>query len=884
MSLLRNLASGLRSLLRKEQVDQELKEELGAYLEMAAEEKMKQGMSRQEALRVVRLERGSAETTKEIVRAGSWETLVEACWQDLRFGQRMLRKTPGFTTVAVLTLALGIGANAAIFSYIDAWFIKPLPYPQPDRLVIFETQDKKHGWTSGGVTSAADFFDFQKQSTSFEQTVAWGGASLNLTGNGLPELVDGGRVSWNFFDTLGAKPILGRTFTAEDDRSGAPHVAILSQGLWQGRYAGDPQIIGRKIAIGGEAYTVVGVMPGTFQLPLMGIANLWTPLALTDMQRADRGNVWLPAFGRLNPGVTLEQARAETATFFAHLEKEFPKTNTNLTWLVSSMTDRIRREEGGPEVMICFVVVGLVLLIACANVANLMLARATSRMREFAVRGALGATRRRLAGQLLTESLLLFLVGGVASLLFASWGMRWIESQIPGHIRGYIVNYGHIELDSSMLMFTLGITLLCGLVFGFAPAFENSRLDVNHTLKETSGQTSGSKRGARLRRIFVAAEIALAVVVLISATLLVKSFIISVRSSPGYNPANVLVAQLALPKTKYTEDSQFRNFSDEVLSRIRALPGAASTSVASHVPFGGFGQGIEFQVVGKPLQPGERRGAPFTAVSADYFSTMQIGLVKGRFFDSSDAYGTSPSIIISQTMARQVLSGEDPIGKKLRLGEQHSVGMIVGIVNDIKMNYLRERPGWHIYVPLAQFPSRTFGFVVRSSGDPTIMATAIRDAIWAVDRDQPISSVEPLENLIAVVNTGDRVVADLMVFFSVLAMFLGAIGLYGVMAHLVSQRIHEIGIRMALGASPVHVMRMVLSQGLKLALGGVCAGVLAALGATRLLATQLYQVTPTDPLTFVAVPILFAAIAMAACYLPARRATHVDPLVTLRFE
>ncbi|PYU54479.1 MAG: ABC transporter permease, partial [Acidobacteria bacterium] len=439
MSFLRNITTGLRSLFQKEQVDRELDEELRAYQEMAAEEKMKQGMSRKEAVRAVRLERGSLEVSKEIVRSGGWESLVETCWQDLRFAARMLRKSPGFTAVAVLTLALGIGANAAIFSYIDAWFIKPLPYPQPDRLVIFETQDKKHGWTSGGVTSAADFFDFQKQNTSFEQTVAWGGASLNLTGDGLPELVDGGRVSWNFFDTLGAKPILGRTFTAEDDRSGAPHVAILSQGLWQGRYAGDPKIIGRNIAIGGEAYTVVGVMPGTFQLPLMGIANLWTPLALTDMQRADRGNVWLPAFGRLKPVVTLEQARAETATFFAHLEKEFPKTNTNLTWLVSSMTDRIRKEEGGPELMICFIVVGLVLLIACANVANLMLARATSRTREFAVRGALGATRRRLAGQLLTESLLLFLVGGVASLLFASWGMRWIESQIPGHIRGYIV-------------------------------------------------------------------------------------------------------------------------------------------------------------------------------------------------------------------------------------------------------------------------------------------------------------------------------------------------------------------------------------------------------------------------------------------------------------
>ncbi|HXE36302.1 MAG TPA: ABC transporter permease [Verrucomicrobiae bacterium] len=876
--------SWLLAVLRRTRMESEMDAELRFHIEAFAEDLVRSGVPRAEALRLARIEFGGIERAKEECREARGVNFLETLFQDLRFGQRLLRKAPGFTTVAVLTLALGIGANAAIFSYIDAWFIKPLPYPQPDRLVSFETQDKKHGWTSGGVTSAADFFDFQKQNTSFEQTAAWGGASLNLTGDGPPELIDGGRVSWNFFDMLGAKPILGRTFTAEDDRSGAPHVAILSQGLWQGRYAGDPKIIGRNIAVGGEAYTVVGVMPGTFQFPLMGIANLWTPLALTEMQRADRGNVWLPAFGRLKPGVTLEQARAETATFFAHLEKEFPKTNTNLTWLVSSVTHKIRKEEGGPEVMICFVVVGLVLLIACANVANLMLARATSRTREFAVRGALGATRKRLAGQLLTESLLLFLVGGAASLLFASWGMHWIESQTPGHIRGYIVNYGHVELDFSMLMFTLGITLLCGLVFGFAPAFENSQLDVNHTLKETSGQTSGSKRGARLRRIFVAAEIALAVVVLISATLLVKSFIISVRSSPGYNPANVLVAQLALPKTKYTEDSQLRNFSDEVLSRIRALPGAASTGVASHVPFGGFGQGIEFQVVGKPLQPGERPGAPFTAVSADYFSTMQIGLVEGRFFDSSDAYGTSPSIIISQTMARQAFSGEDPIGKTLSLGEQHSVGTIVGIVNDIKMNYLRERPGWHIYVPLAQFPSRTFGFVVRSSGDPTIMAAAVRDAIWAVDRDQPISSVEPLENLIAVVNTGDRLVADLMVFFSFLAMFLGAIGIYGVMAHLVSQRIHEIGIRMALGASPVHVMSMVLGQGLKLALGGVAAGVLAALGATRLLATQLYQVTPTDPLTFIGVPLLFAIVALAACYLPAWRGMRVDPLVALRYE
>lgn len=873
----------LGSMFRKRKLDADLDAELRAHLDALAEANIRRGMSPEEARFAARRAFGGFEQTKSLYRDQRGLPFLEALVQDLRFGLRMLAKSPGFSAVAILTLALGIGGNTAIFSYIDAWFIEPLPFPHPDRLVIFETQDKKHGWTSGGVTSAADFFDFQKQNTSFEQTVAWTVANFNLTSDGSPELVEGGRVSCNYFDALAAKPILGRTFTAEDDRSGAPHVVILSGGLWQGRYAGDPKVIGRSISIGGEAYTVVGVMPGTFQFPLMGVANLWTPLALTDKQRADRGNVWIPAFGRLKPGVTLEQARAETATFFAHLEKEFPQTNANLTWLVSSMTDRIRTEEGGPEVMICFAIVGLVLLIACANVANLMLARATSRTKEFAVRGALGATGRRLARQLLTESVLLFLLGGVGGLLFGLWGMRWIESQIPGHIRAYIVNYGHVDLDFTTLAFTVGITLLCGLIFGLAPAFGSSRLDVNRTLKEASSQASGSSQSARMRRIFVAAEIALAVVVLISATLLVKSFIISVRSSPGFNPANVMTAQLTLPKTKYTQDSQLRNFSEEALARIRSLPGVVSASVASYVPFGGFGQGIEFEVVGRPLQPGERQGAPFTAVSRDYFSTMQIGLVKGRFFDSTDAYGSSTSVVVSQTMAGQLWPDEDPIGKKLQLGEQRTVGTIVGVVNDVKIYHLRQRRGWHIYVPMTQFPSRNLAYAVRTAGDATTMATAIRDAIWSVDRNQPVSSA-PMETLIATVDAGNRVVTRLMVFFGTLAMFLGVIGIYGVMAHLVSQKIHEIGIRMALGASPAQVMRMVIGQGLKLALIGVAVGALAALGATRSLSTMLYQVAPNDPPTFIGVAILFAGVAAAACYVPARRAARVDPLVALRYE
>lgn len=860
--------------------------EVEAHIQLEIERLRERGMSEQDARAAARRAFGNVMQAEErFYESGRW-LWCDHLWQDVRFGLRMLAKSTGFAAVAVLTLALGVGANTAIFSYINAWIIKPLPYPQADRLMVFQSHDKKRGSTSEDLASTASFLDFQKQNTSFEQTALWQGWNFNLTGDGLPALVEGGRVSWNFFEALGAKPMLGRTFGPDEDSSGAPHVAIVAQGLWQSRFAGDPKIIGRTITIGGESYTIVGVMPGTFQFPLMGLANVWTPLALTDKQRADRASSSFAAFGRLKPNVTIEQAGAECAAIFGRLEARFPQTNTNQTLLVSSMTDELARKEGAPELLICLAIVGLILLIACANVANLMLARATNRAKEFTVRGALGATRGRLVRQLLAESLLLFFFGGVAGAFFGLWGIRWLESQIPDHIRGYLVNYGHADLDFTTLAFTFAIALLCGLVFGLAAAFENSSFDLNRRLKEASGQSSGGKRSARLRRIFVASEIALAVIVLISATLLIKSFIMTVRASPGFNPANLMVAQLALPKTKYSDESHLRNFSDDVLARLHALPQVVSIGAASSVPFGGFGGSVEdLRATDKPApQPGERRGARFTPVSVDYFSTMQIELVKGRMFNSSDAPGTSPSAIINETLARQFWPNEDPIGHQLRFGEQHTVCTVVGVVKDIKMYQLRPRPERQIYVPLAQFPSVTLGFVVRTTGNSATMATAIRDTIWAVDRDQPISSVEPLETLMAIVNTGNRVLTKLMVFFGALAMFLGVIGIYGVMSDQVSQRTREIGIRAALGASRRDVIAMVIGQGLKLTSMGIAAGVLLALGVTRLLATWLYQVKPSDPLTFIAVPVVFAVVAGAACCIPARRAMKVDPIIALRYE
>lgn len=810
---------------------------------------------------------------------------MRTLWQDVSYAFRILRKSSTFTIIAVLTLALGIGANTAIFSYLDAWMIQPLPYPQPGQLMVLQAHNLKKGWTSDAVNSTADFLDFQRQTKSFDQTAAWTDGNFNLTGNGTPALVDGARVSWNFFEMLGAKALMGRTFLPSDDVSGASHVAVISEGLWRSRYGQDPKIIGRSVDIDSEAYTIVGVMPGKFQFALLGICNIWTPLALTPAQRADRNSSWFNSFGRLRPGVTQEQAAAEANTIFEHLQKEYPKTDTDMTMLITSMTKAIGDEEGVPQVVICFWLVGLILLIACANVANLMLARATQRTKEMAVRGALGATRARLIRQLLTESLLLFLVGGVAGTLFGMWGMGWIEAQIPGRIRGYLVNYGHVSMNTTTLLFTLGIALLCGIIFGLAPAFQSSGVDLNQALKEASGKASGGGRSARLRKIFVAGEIALAVVVLISTTLLVKSFIIAATAGPGFNASNLMTAQLQLPKTKYTNDAMARTFGDQVLSRIRALPGVKAAGAASGLPFGAFGQVYEVEAVGKPApRPGEELGAQWTAVSPDYFSAMQTPLLKGRVFTSADIPGSGNVAVIDQILARQFWPKEDPIGQKLMYGSGHTVCTVVGVVSDVKQYQLRGQPRREMYVPIAQEPSLTLGFVVRMAGPTTGISDAIRNSIWAVDGNQPVSSVEEMATLMAVQDTGNRVLTKLMVFFGILALFLCAIGIYGVMAHMVAQRTHEIGIRIALGAAPANVMRLVISQGLKLALIGIGIGIVAAFGVTGLLTSSLYQVTARDPGTFAGVAFGFAVVAIAACYVPARRAMKVNPIVALRYE
>jgi predicted permease len=708
MSLFKNMSAGLRRLFRKRATEQEMDEELGAYLDAAGKEDSRAGVNATEAMYAARVRMGSVESVKEGMRTATWESALESLWRDLMHGVRVLAKRPGFAAMAILTLGLGIGANSAIFSFIDAWIIKPLPYPEPTRLMAVLALNTKTGNTWDQVSSTADFVDFQKQNTEFQSTAAWTGWNFNLTGDGPPELVEGGLVSWNFFDTLGVAPAMGRSFRPEEDRRGAGHVAIISNGLWKGRFGGDPNILGRKILISGEPYTVLGVMPANFQFPIMGIANIWAPFALTDKAASDRSNSWFSAIGRLKPGVTRQQAAAELTGIMAEFEKEFPNTNRDASMVLSPLPYEIGKEEGTEQVLICMWIVALILLIACANVASLTMAQAGRRTREFAVRTAIGATRTRLIRQLLTETLLLFFFGALAGILFGVLGVDWIEGQIPAHIRGYLANYGRIDLSYVTVAFIFGIALVCGLIFGIVPAFQSSKFDVNGMLKDESGRGStGTRKAGRLRRIFVVGEVVLAVVVLIATTLLVKSSVVAARSGVGFDPTNVMTAQVSLPPAKYKTAAQQRAFADDVLARIRVLPHVSAAAATSSLPYGGFGYIVLVDAAAKPVsEPGEQLGARISEVSADYFSTMRISLLEGRVFNANDAPGTLPVVIVNKRLADKLWPGLDPVGQQLKYGDSKTVATVVGVVDGLKMYQVRARPERQMYVPLEQIPSK----------------------------------------------------------------------------------------------------------------------------------------------------------------------------------
>jgi len=795
-------------------------------------------------------------------------------WQDLRYGARILLKQPVFTLIAVLTLGLGIGANTAIFSLVNAVLLRPLPFAEPERLV----------WTwgefSGGnraSTSPPDFLDYRAQNRGFEELAAINFNSFNLTGVGEPERIIGNMVTANFFQALAVKPVQGRAFLPEEEQSGRERVAIIGQGLWQRRFGGDPQIIGKTIQLDGRSYTVVGVAPDATRV--LQEAEIWTPLTFDDPGMKIRRFHFLRAIGRLKQGVTLQQAQADIDSVAAGLEKLYPESNKDWRLRLVPMREYLVGQTRRP-LYILLGAVGFVLLIACANVANLALAQASRRQKEVALRHALGANRMRLIRQMLTESALLSVIAGTIGLLLAWWGSDLLKALAQDSIP----RLGEIAPDNRVLGFTLLVSLLTGVVFGLAPALQASRPDLNEMLKEGGkGGGSGSRTG-RARNALIVIEVAMALVLLVGAGLLIKSFRRLQEVDPGFDPRNLLTLRLFLPQSKYAGPQQRQAFFEQALKRIESLPGVQAVGTSTSIPSLG-GPDNYFTIEGRPFPDPNRKVTAFNPmVSHDYLRAMKIPLIKGRHFTEPETKEEKPkTVIINEAFARAYFADVEPLGKRLiiDMGEPWTCE-IVGVAGDTTQFALNLGA-----FPIMYLPSIRVGVaavVVRASGDPLALTASVREAVREVDRDQPIANIRSMDQRMSSMAGGSRFGALLLGVFAAVALLLSAIGIYGVIAYSVAQRTREVGIRMALGAQGRSVLGLVIGQGMKFVLIGVGVGIAGALALTRVLSSLLFNVSATDPLTFAGVSTLLALVALLACYVPARRATKVDPMIALRSE
>ncbi|MEK6299557.1 MAG: ABC transporter permease [Acidobacteriota bacterium] len=818
---------------------------------------------------------------------------METFLHDLRYGSRMLLKRPGFTAVAVLALALGIGANSAIFSVVNGVVLRALPYKDPEALMMVWNRrpllQAQAGMNEFPV-SAADFVEWRDQNQVFEQIAAFHTQPFNITGAGEPEFLGGVRSSAGLFSLLGVEAKLGRTFLPEEDQPGAGHVVILSPGLWERRFGSDPQIIGQKLTLNDEPYTVIGVMPPGFQFPRKGEmpagyqfprqADLYTPLAWTPAQVGNRGRNFLAVVGRLKPQVGIAQAQAGMHEIAERLTQQYPQFNSNKEVFIVPLHQQVIGKVR-TALLVLLGAVAFVLLIACANVANLLLARAASRQKEIAIRTALGASRWRVIRQLLTESVLLSLAGGTLGLLLAMWGIDLLLAISPANLP----RVDAIGVDGRVFGFTLAISLLTGIVFGLVPAIQASKPDVNEALKE--GGRASSVSHNRFRGALVVSEVALSLVLLIGAGLMIRSFVRLLNSSPGLDPENVLTLDVGLPRTKYTGPQQVAFF-QQVIERLRALPGVKSAGAVYPLPLSGAEEGMGFGIEGRAdSAPGERYNAGPRWVSPGYFNTMGIALMKGRELSERDG-GDSPRVLlINEAMAARYFPDEDPIGKRVAFDQVNNAPNwreIVGVVGDVKHSAMDSDPKPEMYFPFTQYPSFFMTLVVRTSGDPLNLVAAARSEVLAVEKNQPISNVHTMEELLSNSIAQRRFNMLLLSVFAGVALLLAAVGIYGVMSYSVAQRTHELGVRMALGARTSHVLALVVKQGMTLALIGVGIGLAASFALTRVMASLLYGVSATDPLTFSVIALVLASVAFLACYLPARRATKVDPMVALRYE
>ncbi len=806
--------------------------------------------------------------------------------QDLRYGVRMLAKAPGFTIVAVLTLALGIGATTAIFSVIDATLLARLPYRQSDRLVMVWESNPTRG-LDRNVVSPGNFLHWQEENTVFDDLAGFYDLRLNLTGSGEPEQIPVQAVTPNLFSLLGVNANIGRTFISEEGQPGKDNVVLLSYGLWQRKFGGDPNIPGKTITLDGKTQTIVGVMPRGFELFVQQHsrtgehAGLWLPLAFRPEDHTPVGR-YMMAVGRLKAGISLALAQTQMNVVAKDLERQFPAMDTGWRTSLVPLHDQFVAAIRQP-LTILFGAVGFVLLIACANVASLLLGRAAERKRELAIRTALGASPLRVVRQFLTESILLALIGSGFGILLAFWGMQLLLTLAPEDL----LDIRNVHIDFRILLFTLAVTIVTGLMFGLVPALGSAKTNPGESLKEGERTVGIGVRGSRLRNVFVVAEIGLAVVLLAGAGLLIKSFLRLQSVSPGFDPQNILMVKVELPDSKYKQDAQIVQFFNQVLEKVRALPGVESASANSAPPFAGPGAGTDFKIEGRPAPPlGEAPGAEVRVVAHDYFRTMHIPLVRGRQFTPQEESEARHVVIVSQKLVQQYFANEDPIGKKITIDmkDQNVPSEIVGVVGDTKHYGLDSEVLPTAYWPHPELAYSGMTLMVRSKSNPTELAGSIRDAVRSLDADQPASNARTMEDWMAGSVAQTRFNTFLLTIFSGIALALAIIGIYGVVSVSVAQRTHEIGIRMALGALPRDVQSQVLGVGVKTAAAGLATGLAAAFALTRLLRSMLFEVQPADPAIFAAVSALLVVVTLAACYIPARRATRVDPLVALRHE
>ncbi|MFZ0818854.1 MAG: ABC transporter permease [Candidatus Acidiferrales bacterium] len=869
-----SLITRLRNLWKKNSLDRNLDDELRAHLEMRADDSVASGISSDEARYDAQKRFGNATLMKERPRDMDIFAWPESVAQDIRFGIRTLRKNPGFTAVAILTLALGIGANTAIFSVIDGILLSPLPYEQPQQLVAMSHND-----------SLMNVIDFQRQNRSFSQGGGINVESMDYTSGTEPAQVHAGLVDAGFLETLGVPPMLGRIITPEEDVLGGPRVAVISNRFWQSYLGSDPNVLGKSIRLGGNSYTVVGVMPASFSPPREH-ADVFLSLWVAYPEAASyRGVHFMRVYWRLKSGVTLAQAQADISGIDRQLAEQYPDNerdrHTVLVPLHQWLTGKIRA-----ALLVLFGAVGLVMLIACANFAGLLMARAVARRQEMVIRAALGAGRNRLIRQALTENVLLALLGGAAGLVLANWGTSFLLSFKPAALD----RFSGIRTDARVLLFVFGVSLMTGVLFGLVPAWSAARANVAETIKEGGRSMTASTAGHHIRKILVTTELALALVLLVGAGLLIKGFSRLRSANPGFNPSNVLTMYIQLPTTRYAAIPLQTQFRRELLARLDSLPGV-HVAMITDIPFSGNYVDHSVSFDGRPPVPvGSEPEVQTLSVMGDYFRVMQIPIRAGRDFTPMDREGQPLVAIVNEEMVKELFPRENPIGARIdwaRTEGPHQWMTIVGVAADVKHSGLNQPTDPAVYTPYQQSDEpwrRWMTLAIRTPNSFDGLADAVKKQVWSLDSQLPVSDIRTMDDLMEVSLATQKFNLFLLGLFAALALILAAVGIYGLMAYSVSQRTHEIGIRIALGAQRCAVLGMIVGEGGKLAFLGVAIGIAGALAITRLMSSLLFEVKPTDPITFASVAILLAIVALAACYVPARRAMRVDPMVALRYE